>query len=102
MTLRVVETANLTGFSSEKVLSSLLLEIGKVRVLSVNLEAGQAIPPCKMSATVLYYVIEGRGELRVVDEQVRLETGSLVVVPPDTIRNIIADNRMRVLAMQLP
>jgi len=102
MTLRVVDTANLTGFSSEKVLSSPLLDIGKVRVLSVNLEAGQTISPCQMSATVLYYVIEGQGALRVVDEQVRLQTGSLAVVPPDTIRSISADNRMRVLAMQLP
>lgn len=101
MTLHVVDTANLTSFSSEKVLSSPLLDIGKVRVLSVNLEAGQTIPPCNMSATVLYYVIEGQGALRVVDEQVRVKTGSLVVVPPGTERSISAENRMRVLAMQL-
>jgi quercetin dioxygenase-like cupin family protein len=101
MTLHVVDTANLTSFSSEKVLSSSLLDIGKVRVLSVNLEAGQTIPPCNMSATVLYYVIEGQGALRVVDEQVRVQTGSLVVVPPGTERSISAENRMRVLAMQL-
>jgi quercetin dioxygenase-like cupin family protein len=101
MTLHVVDTANLTSFSSEKVLSSPLLDIGKVRVLSVNLEAGQTIPPCNMSATVLYYVIEGQGALRVVDEQVRVQTGSLVVVPPGTERSISAENRMRVLAMQL-
>jgi len=101
MTLHVVDTANLTSFSSEKVLSSPLLDIGKVCVLSVNLEAGQTIPPCNMSATVLYYVIEGQGALRVVDEQVRVQTGSLVVVPPGTERSISAENRMRVLAMQL-
>ena len=101
MTLHVVDTANLTSFSSEKVLSSPLLDIGKVRVLSVNLEAGQTIPPCNMSATVLYNVIDGQGALRVVDEQVRVQTGSLVVVPPGTERSISAENRMRVLAMQL-
>ena len=102
MTLRVVDTANLTTFSSEEVLSSPLLDTGKVRVLLVNLEAGQTISPCQMSATVVYFVIEGRGALRMMDEQVRLQTGSLAVVPPGTIRSISSDNRMRVLAMQVP
>lgn len=102
MALQVVDTANLTSFSSAKVLSSPLLDIGKVRVLSLNLEAGQTIPPYKMSAAVFCYVIEGQGALRVVDEQVRVRTGSLIVVPPGTERSITAENRMRVLATQLP
>jgi quercetin dioxygenase-like cupin family protein len=55
-----------------------------------------------MSVAVLYYVIEGQGAIRVMDEQGRLQTGSLVIVPAGAVRSISADTRMRVLAMQVP
>jgi len=101
MNIHVVETNNLKDFSLDGARSTPLLDAGKVRALLLNLEAGQAVAPCKMSATVLYYVIEGQGRLRVGDEQARLQAGSLVVVPAEAVRSIVADERMRVLAVQV-
>jgi len=101
MNIHVVETNDLQDFSFDGARSTPLLDAGKVRALLLNLEAGQAVAPCKMSATVLYYVIEGQGRLRVGDEQARLQTGSLVVVPAEAARSIAADERMRVLAAQV-
>ncbi len=101
MNIHVVETNNLQDFSSDGARSTPLLDAGKVRALLLNLEAGQAVAPCQMSATVLYYVIEGYGLLRVGDEQARLQAGSLVVVPAEAVRSIAADERMRVLAAQV-
>jgi quercetin dioxygenase-like cupin family protein len=98
----MVDTSSLTGFSSDGALSTPLLDASKVRALLLNLEAGQAVAPCQMSVMVVYYVIEGQGALRVMDEQVRLQTGSLTVVPAGAIRSISADERMRVLAVQVP
>ena len=101
MTLRIVDTSSLTGFSSDGVLSTPLLDAGKVRALLLNLEAGQAVAPCQMSTTVLYYVIEGQGHLRVEGEQAELHTGSLVLVPAKAVRVISAAEPMRVLAIQM-
>ena len=101
MNIHVVETNNLKDFSLDGARSTPLLDAGKVRALLLNLETGQAVAPCQMSVPVLYYVVEGQGRLRVGDEQARLQAGSLVVVPAEAVRNIAADERMRVLAVQV-
>jgi len=98
MSIDVVETS---GFKNIEVPATSLIGTDKVRALLVNLEAGQSLSPCQMSCPVLYYVIEGQGVLHVADEQASVKAGSLVVVPAEAVRNISADKRMRVLAVQL-
>jgi len=102
MTLSILDTSHLTSFSSERPLPTPLLDTGKVQTLLLNLEAGQSVSPCQMPSTVLYYVIEGQGHLRVEEERGSLETGSLAVVPPGATRSISAETRMRILAVQIP
>lgn len=77
-----------------------LIDAGKVCALLLNLASGQSVGPCQMSVTVLYYVVEGQGHLRVDDEQAELQTGSLAVVPAGAVRAISAAGQMRVLAVQ--
>lgn len=102
MSIHVVQTNPLQEFSPGGPRSTLLLEAGRVQALLLNLNAGQAVPPCQMSATVLYFVIEGHGYLSVEGEQAELQTGSLVAVPAEAVRSITAEERMRVLAVQAP
>ena len=80
---------------------TLLIDTDTVRVLLLNLAAGQAVAPCQMPTTVLYYVIAGRGHLRVESEQAELQTGSVVLVPANSVRAISAAEPMRVLAIQM-
>ena len=101
MTIHVVETGDTMDVSLEGVHPIPLLEADKVRALLLNLEAGQAVAPCRMSVAVLYYVIEGRGRLNVGDEQAFLQAGSLVSVPAGAVRTISAAERTRILAVQV-
>jgi quercetin dioxygenase-like cupin family protein len=101
MNIDIVETNNLKDFSLDGVRSTPLLDTGKVHALLLNLETGQAGLPCQMSVPVMYFVIEGQGRLRVGDEQAGLQTGSLVVVPAEAVRSIVADERMHVLVVQV-
>jgi len=94
MTITIIETRNLTS-------SSKILETDQVESMFLHLDEGQKVPPCQMSATVLYYVIEGQGSLILESEQAELRTGSLAVVPAGTTRSISAATPMRVLAIQL-
>jgi len=89
-------------FSLDGVHPTPLLDAGPVRAVLLNLGAGQSVAPCQMSATVLYYVIEGHGHLRVNGEPpAELHTGSLAVVPAGAVRAISAAEQMRVLAVQV-
>jgi mannose-6-phosphate isomerase-like protein (cupin superfamily) len=54
-----------------------------------------------MAFPVLYYVIEGRGHLRMDGEQADLRDGSLAVVPASAVRAISAAGPMRVLTIQM-
>jgi len=98
---KFIETHNLTDFSASEALHTPLIETDKLRTLLLNLNGGQKSPLCKMSVDVLYYVIEGEGELLVEDEQTTLRAGSTVIVPAETTRLISADITMRVLGVQV-
>jgi len=94
MTITVIETYNLTS-------SSKILETDQVQTMFLHLVEGQKVPPCLMSATVVYYVVEGQGMLHVESEQAELHSGTMAVVPANTTRSISAATPMRVLAIQL-
>lgn len=98
---KFIETHNLTDFSASEALHTPLIQTDKLRTLLLNLNGGQKSPLCEMSVDVLYYVIEGEGELLVEDEQYTLRAGSMVTVPAETTRLISADISMRVLGVQV-
>lgn len=101
MNIQIIETYDFKEFSPDGTHSTPLLDNNKVRTLLLNLDTDQVVGPCQMEAPVIYYVIEGQGHLGVGDEQAKLQTGSLVVVPAKEVRSIAADTHMRVLAVQV-
>ena len=101
MSVQIVETHGLIDSALAGVLSTPLLNTDKVRALLLNLVGGQAVAPCQMSVTVLYYVVEGQGHLDVEDERAEMRAGSLAVVPAGAVRSISAAEPMRVLAVQV-
>jgi quercetin dioxygenase-like cupin family protein len=102
MTIQVIEVESMQKFCADEVQPVVLHQSEGLVTLLLCLEPGQMVGPCIMNARVQYLVIAGSGRLHVADEQTRLKTGSLVVVPPDVVRSIVAVERMRMLAMQVP
>ena len=98
---KFIDTHNLTDFSATEALHTPLLETGQLRTLLLNLNSGQSSPSCKMSVPVLYYVVEGEGELVSGDEHYALRAGSMATVPAEITRLISAATAMRVLGMQV-
>ena len=101
MPSRVVDTSASTAFASDGAQAPLLLESEDVTALLLCLESGQGVGPCWMDCAVLYYVIEGRGRLRLEDELEHLVAGALAMAPAGAERSIVAGERMRVLAVQI-
>jgi len=103
MAIRIVQIEEVKNLRAggASVAPTPLIDTDTVRALLLNLAAGQAVAPCQMPTTVLYYVIEGKGHLRVEGEQAELQTGSLVLVPAKAVRVISAAEPMRVLAVQV-
>ena len=101
MNIQIVETNDISEFSPDGIHSTPLLNDNKQNTLLLNLDTDQVVGPCQMDVQVMYYVIEGQGHLRVGEEQAKLQTGSLVIVPAEEVRSITAHKHMRVLAIQV-
>ncbi len=102
MTIQVIDVESMQKFSADEVQPVVLHQSEGLVTLLLCLDPGQVVGPCVMSARVQYLVIAGSGQLHVADEQTGLETGSLVVVPTNVVRSIVAFERMRLLAVQVP
>ena len=102
MSVHVIDTENRQQFSLAEVQPVTLYQSEGLVALLLCLEPGQVVGPCVMSARVLYSVMAGSGQLHVADEQAGLKTGSVVVVPAGVVRSIVAAERMRLLAVQVP
>jgi quercetin dioxygenase-like cupin family protein len=74
---------------------------GALKAQVMRLHAGQIIPPCKMENDVLFYIIQGEGEIIVDQEKEELAPMLSVVVPGEAgSRSISAKTDMLVLAVQ--
>ena len=102
MSVHVIDTENRQQFSLAEVQPVTLYQSEGLVTLLLCLEPGQVVGPCVMNARVQYLVMAGSGQLNVADEQARLKTGSVVVVPADVVRSIVAIEQMRLLAVQVP
>ena len=100
---RVIDTEAISTFASDRAQVQVLLDSEDVTTRLLCLEPGQGVGPCTVECPMFYYVIEGRGRLRLNSDQdtSNLVTGALAVVPAGVVRGIVAQERMRVLAVQM-
>ena len=103
LSARVIDTEAISIFASDRAQAQVLLDSEDVTTRLLCLEPGQGVGPCTVECLILYYIIEGRGRLRLNDDQDtnHLVTGALAVVPAGVVRGIVAQERMRVLAVQI-
>ncbi len=91
----------LVKYSDEGPVKEIFYDKGNLKAQIVCLKAGQIIPPCKMSNDVLFYIVEGEGEIIVDDKKEKLKSGVSVVVPKEAeSRSIIAKTNMVILGVQ--
>lgn len=102
MTIQVIDVEAMQKFSVDGVQPVVLHQSEGLVTLLLCLEAGQEVGPCVMTQRVVYLVQFGNAQLRVAGEQQELKAGSLVVVPAGVNRTVSAQERSRVLAVQVP
>lgn len=73
---------------------------GSFKILLICLLPGQQVESCIMDTEVMFYLVEGEGELRLPGRRISLKEGSLAVVPGGVERQLAAWSPMVVLAVQ--
>ena len=85
----------------ERPYKKIFYDRGNLKDQIVCLKAEQKIPPYKMENDVLFYVIEGKGEIMVDNKKEQLKSGVSVVFPKEAeSRSISARTDMIILAVQ--
>jgi len=80
---------------------SLYDHAGGFKIQSIALRTGGVIPPCAMSRDVMFYIINGSGQITVDGETQVLHAGDGCVVPASCeSRSISAQTDMTILAVQ--
>ena len=96
-----IDIKKLINHNKERSYKKVFYDVENLKAQIVCLKSGQVIPPCKMNNDVLFYIIEGEGEIIVDSEKESLFPGAAVVVPRKAeSRSISAKTDMIVLAVQ--
>ncbi|OIO73707.1 MAG: hypothetical protein AUJ85_07300 [Elusimicrobia bacterium CG1_02_37_114] len=91
----------LIKYSDDKPQKEIFYDSGGLKAQVVCLKAGQIIPPCKMTNDVLFYIIEGNGEITVDNKKEALFAGVSVIVSKEAeSRSISAKIDMVILGVQ--
>jgi len=78
-----------------------LVENERIKAVLVGLEPGQKLPP-HPGPDGVYQFLDGAGWMTVDDERLRVQAGSIVVVPPGAKRGIEAETRLAFVGVRLP
>jgi quercetin dioxygenase-like cupin family protein len=102
MAIQVMDTEAWQKYSSTEAQPIMLHQSDGLVILLLCLEPGQRVGPCELSMRVVYSVLAGSGQLRVEAEQAELKTGAVIIVPAGITRTLAANERMCVMAVQVP
>lgn len=90
----------LKEFAVSEFMKKELVVTDSFKLLLICFEPGQSVPPCVMERSTAFYIIEGQGQVLVSDQEYQVTAGSLIIIEPDLARQIKADTRLVVLAVQ--
>ncbi len=99
---KMIQLAQVKEFDTGRLVSKLLHDSERCRVVLFCLEPGQELSPHQSSSEVIFYGVEGKGTISVGDDTVGVESGTVVVCPPLLPHGIKAEERTTVLAVITP
>lgn len=98
--MQVYNLEELKEFAVSEFRKKELVITDSFKLLLICFEPGQSVPPCVMERSTAFYIIEGQGQVLVSDQEYQVTAGSLIIIEPDLARQIKADTRLVVLAVQ--
>ena len=97
-----IQLSQYQEFDPERVVSKLLHDSERCRVVLFCLEPGQEVAPHQSTSEVVFYGVEGKGTVSVGSDEAGIAPGTIVVCPPMLPHGIKAGSRTTVLAVITP
>jgi len=98
--LQHLDLNKLQEFAAAGFVKKELVVTDNFKLLLICFEPGQAVEPCVMSRNTAFYVVAGRGIITEGGEKAEVSKGSIILIEPELERQIKAESKMTVLAIQ--
>lgn len=73
------------------VAAKLLLKHDHVQIMNLVLEPGDVVPEHSVPVDVFFYIVEGKGTIKVGDEEAVVSATDIITVPPNTGMSLAAN-----------
>lgn len=90
--MKVIKMKEVEGFPTPTgVPAKELLNHKHVKIMNINLEPGDEIPAHSVPVDVFFYVVSGKGTIKIGKQAKVVEATDIIICPPDTPMALSAD-----------
>jgi len=103
--MEIIKLSELEAKKNKRgVIAKAVLKHENAQVMNLILSPGDRVPGHQVPVDVFFYVIEGKGTLRIGDESSVVEAGTVITCPPNTEMELKADQgaKFEVLNVKTP
>lgn len=90
--MEIIKLSELEGKKNKRgVIAKAVLKHEHAQVMNLILAEGDIVPAHQVPVDVFFYVIEGKGTLKIADQAKVVEAGTVISCPPNTEMELRAD-----------
>ncbi|MFW6035556.1 MAG: cupin domain-containing protein [Halothermotrichaceae bacterium] len=90
--MKIIKMDELTGHKNQRgVVAKPILRHENAQIMNLVLQPGDVVPPHAVPVDVFFYIVEGKGTLKIGDEEAVVEAKDIITVSPDTTMSLEAD-----------
>lgn len=103
--MEIIKLSELEGNKNKRgVIAKAVLKHDNAQVMNLILSEGDIVPTHQVPVDVFFYVVDGKGTLRIGEESSVVEAGTIITCPPNTEMELKADqgDKFEVLNVKTP
>ena len=90
--MKIIKMEEIAGQENKRgVIAKQLLKNDDVQVMNLVLSPGDVVPEHSVPVNVFFYIVEGKGTLKIGEEKKVVEAKDIVPCPPSTEMSLSAD-----------
>lgn len=90
--MKIIRMKEIEGSKNKRgVIAKQILKHDNAQVMNLVLEPGNVVPPHAVPVDVFFYIVEGKGTLKIGDKEAVVEATDIITVPPNIKMSLMAD-----------
>lgn len=103
--MKIIKMDEIEGSKNKRgVIAKQLLKNEDTQIMNLVLSPGDVVPEHSVPVNVFFYIVEGKGTLKIGDDEAVVEAKDIIPCPPNTKMSLVADQdqEFKVLNVKTP